>query len=403
MKRNPQLLTCVMVFLYLCLHLSACSSANTNNPINESGTANLFSESSLKNTDNTSPPDNDNDNTSSYSDSTSESIDNASELNVTLESTSSIETPIQASEGLDYKLNAEGTGYTVVGLGSCLDKNVIIPETFNDLPVTGIKGFGYSSFLKSVVLTDNIEWIGYEAFAWSSIQSITFGKGIKSIDENAFINCNSLSEVNIPDIGIWCEIEFYSERSNPILYSGHIYDNLGTRITELVIPEGTTKISNYAFCGGTFKQLTIPNTVSHIGKSAFDFCQQIESVTIDSNSIDIEEYAFRGCTKLDYISIGNPQKATTNSHIAFNGADIFFNCTNIRSIRLNAEKIYITKISSLGYYDGITENQVEIYYIGTKQIWVSMLNEYNISEDMYGLAFGHQTTIHCSDGDIVVS
>ena len=42
------------------------------------------------------------------------------------------------SEGLEYELNDDGKGYTVSGKGTCKDTNLIIPSTYNNLPVTSI-------------------------------------------------------------------------------------------------------------------------------------------------------------------------------------------------------------------------------------------------------------------------
>ncbi len=42
------------------------------------------------------------------------------------------------SEGLEYELNSDGKGYTVTGIGTCKDTNLIIPSTYNNLPVTSM-------------------------------------------------------------------------------------------------------------------------------------------------------------------------------------------------------------------------------------------------------------------------
>ena len=39
------------------------------------------------------------------------------------------------SNGMVYELNADGTEYTLVSVGSCTDKNILIPEKYNGLPV----------------------------------------------------------------------------------------------------------------------------------------------------------------------------------------------------------------------------------------------------------------------------
>ena len=43
-----------------------------------------------------------------------------------------------ASEGLEYELNADNNGYKLMGIGSCQDKDLVIPAEYNGLPVTEI-------------------------------------------------------------------------------------------------------------------------------------------------------------------------------------------------------------------------------------------------------------------------
>ncbi|MBR2336708.1 MAG: hypothetical protein IKA61_02045, partial [Clostridia bacterium] len=42
------------------------------------------------------------------------------------------------SQGLEYELNADQTGYIVVGIGTCNDTDLIIPTTYQGKPVTSI-------------------------------------------------------------------------------------------------------------------------------------------------------------------------------------------------------------------------------------------------------------------------
>lgn len=87
---------------------------------------------------------------------------------------------IQKSDGLKYELNSDGNSYIVTGIGSCMDKDIVIPEEY--------KG-------KSVVA------IGDGAFAGVSIETITFSNCIKSIGAKVFVGCNKL------------EIFFYGTKS----------------------------------------------------------------------------------------------------------------------------------------------------------------------------------------------
>ena len=83
-----------------------------------------------------------------------------------------------------------------------------------------------------------------------SLVSITIPSSVKYIGEHAFDGCSNLKKVHISDIGAWCSIEFQTTGSsvgNP-LQRGKLYLN-GTLVKDLVIPNGVTKIEDYAFYG----------------------------------------------------------------------------------------------------------------------------------------------------------
>ncbi|MCQ2226118.1 MAG: leucine-rich repeat domain-containing protein, partial [Paludibacteraceae bacterium] len=59
--------------------------------------------------------------------------------------------------------------------------------------------FSHKEAIKSVVLPDSMERIGYLAFqGFSGLTSITIPEGVTSIDEQAFYDCHNLSSVQLP-------------------------------------------------------------------------------------------------------------------------------------------------------------------------------------------------------------
>lgn len=70
------------------------------------------------------------------------------------------------SEGLEYTLNADGTAYIVTGVGTCTDTDIVIPATYNDLPVNAIgeKAFQNCTNLKSVTILNGTVSIAKDAF-----------------------------------------------------------------------------------------------------------------------------------------------------------------------------------------------------------------------------------------------
>jgi hypothetical protein len=76
----------------------------------------------------------------------------------------------------------------------------------------------------------------------------------------------------------------------------------------LIIPEGTTKISDGQYKNYTMKNVVIPDTVTYIGKNAFENCNNLRSVVIPNSVTTIDEYAFAYCYNLQTVTIGENVK-----------------------------------------------------------------------------------------------
>lgn len=92
--------------------------------------------------------------------------------------------------------------------------------------------------------------------------------------------------------------------NNKIVSKGMFTENAQLRgvidgtITDLVIPEGTTKIREYAFqwCS-KLKSVTIPDSVTFIGNRAFNKCTPLTRVVFPKSIETIDDCAFDNCTK----------------------------------------------------------------------------------------------------------
>ena len=102
------------------------------------------------------------------------------------------------------------------------------------------------------------------------VKEIYIPKSVNKIEPDVFVNFNSLEKVYIDDIEAWCSIEFGNENANPLAYTEIAYLN-DSEIFSLVIPDGTERISDYAFIGADFlTEVSIPDSVSSIGMLAFE-------------------------------------------------------------------------------------------------------------------------------------
>jgi hypothetical protein len=77
-------------------------------------------------------------------------------------------------------------------------------------------------------------------------------------------------------------------------------------LTSVTIPNSVTSIGESAFDGSGLTSVNIPNSVTSIGEIAFAMCTGLTSVTIPNSVTSIGVNAFGGCTSL--ISITMPDK-----------------------------------------------------------------------------------------------
>lgn len=181
----------------------------------------------------------------------------------------------QAPYTLTYTLNDDEQSYTVSGYtGYPVD--VVIPSTYNDLPVTkiGIKLFMGCNHIESIVIPDSVTDIGSGAFyTCDNLRSVTMSNNITEIAASTFSECHSLTSIIIPEgVTQICGSAFYACRS----------------LTSITIPEGVTAIRRCAFYNcSSLENVIIPTSVDTLGELAFWGCSGLTELTIPNNAIVI--------------------------------------------------------------------------------------------------------------------
>jgi hypothetical protein len=141
----------------------------------------------------------------------------------------------------------------------------------------------------------------------------------------------------------------------------HFLDENGNEVTELVIPDGVTRIGNSAFRNAIYlKSITVPNSVTEIQGVAFSGCGNLESITLPitacKTSSTYNDYLSFGCFFGEGSGYGSYVAVTQINENGFSSSktSTYYFPANLKSVTINGTSIRAYAFSNCSNFTSIT-------------------------------------------------
>ena len=237
----------------------------------------------------------------------------------------------------DGKASVGGGSYSNTAVSRTTSGVLEIPSSLGGCPVVGINSFAF--------------------YSCGSLAGVTIPDSVTSIGNSAFTGCHSLTSFVVA-----ADNSFYKSDSGLLLTKDGKTLVAGIN-GDVTIPDSVTSIGNSAFTGCSgLASVSIPNGVTNIGNSAFSACIGLTSVTIPDSVTSIGNDAFRNCSNLESVTI--PDSVTSIGNYAFSG------CSGLTSVTIPSSVKAIgwyafngcSGLTSVTIHDGVTSIGINAFY-----------------------------------------
>ena len=185
----------------------------------------------------------------------------------------------------------------------------------------------------------------------NTVTSITIPSGVKTIARGALSGCGALNKLTIPFVGGTLTSDSYLG----YVFGASSYSNNSSYVPsslKILVVTGGETIANYAFsdCNG-LTSITIPNSVTEIGRAAFQKCVSLDTLTIPfvgaSSNSSYSTYLGYVFGATSYSSNSTYVPSSLKTIVVTGGVSIgkyaFYDCRNITSITIPSS------VTSIGY------------------------------------------------------
>ena len=331
-------------------------------------------------------------------------------------------------QGLEFYRMFDGNYAVKGGIRATTLTKIVIPATFNNIPVTKIMDYAFYTEAETdgfdareIIIPDSITYIGTAAFQRCNwLREIEIPDGVTEISNNTFIYCYNLSKVVLPDTLIsigkgafgYCralgniDLPESLERieSGAFGWSGlrsiKIPDSvyfLGVGIFSTCESLSTVKLPDnilyvptrcFYYCAN-LKSITIPDSVCRIGSDAFDSCTSLESIDMPSSLYYLADGVFRNCTSLTSVDIRG------SIDILYHYT--FYNCSSLKSITIPTRHLNYIEENALGNCTSLKT----INFAGTLEKWKN-ISKSDFSPKSWKENVPEDCDVVCTDGTVKI-
>lgn len=171
---------------------------------------------------------------------------------------------------------------------------VSVPSEIDGKAVTalGDELFWYMEEITSVSLPEELEYIGARVFqSCTALEEIYIPDTVAEIGDACFQGCTSLAKINVPATLVYAGAFAFDETPwvtqfdgcTSIILGGRVFYKYLANEDKVVIPEGVVCISDNAFDGKDLSFVKIPDSVAFIGDYAFYNCKNLKEIKLPSD------------------------------------------------------------------------------------------------------------------------
>ncbi len=235
--------------------------------------------------------------------------------------------------GLSYEVNEDGTGIIIIGCDTSA-KEIEIPAEIDGLPVTTISesSFEGCNLLTSIKIPDSVTSIKTCAFEnCSLLTEVIVPDSVEEIGVSVFEGTpfleNQTSDVKYAGK---CVIKCSEDATKAELKS----DTIGIAscafigcdsLTEIIIPDSVRVIGEQAFAFSSIKSIVIPNGVTSIEGATFAYCESLKEITIPASVKNIGYDVFNYCRLLKDVYFQGSEEEWNNITIMDNSNEVLLN------------------------------------------------------------------------------